>query len=89
MRKTYTSKYKAKVAVEAIKEDQTMAELSSNLGVHRAQIQRWKKEALDGIPTLFGKDIKKSAAKDKTLIAELYRQIGPLKVENDFLKKTD
>ena len=64
-----------------------MAELSSNLGVHRTQIQRWKKEALDGIPTLFNKNIKKCVAKDKTLLTEFYGQIGQLKVENDFLKK--
>jgi transposase len=87
MRKRYPSKFKAKVALEAMKEDQTMAELSAKFGVHRVQIQRWKNEALTQLPVLFGRMKSKKEKDDKSLIEELYKQIGKLKVENDWLKK--
>jgi transposase-like protein len=87
MRKRYPSKFKAKVALEAMKEDQTMAELSAKFGVHRVQIQRWKNEALTHLPVLFGRMKSKKEKDDKSLIEELYKQIGKLKVENDWLKK--
>jgi len=87
MRKRYPGNFKAKVAVAAIKSEDTIAELSSKFEVHRAQIMRWKKEALTALPDVF------STAKDRKwqdrekLIEELYQQIGQLKVENDWLKK--
>lgn len=87
MRKRYPENFKAKVAVEAIKSEDTIAELSSKFEVHRALIMRWKKEALKALPEAFsgGKDRKKQ---DQTeLVEELYKQIGKLKVENDWLKK--
>ena len=87
MRKRYPSKFKAKVALEAMKEDQTMAELSAKFGVHRVQIQRWKNEALAQLPALFSRRESKKEKDDKALIEELYKQIGQLKVENDWLKK--
>ena len=87
MRKRYPSKFKAKVALEAMKEDQTMAELSAKFGVHRVQIQRWKNEALTQLPVLFSRMKSKKEKDDKSLIEELYKQIGKLKVENDWLKK--
>ena len=87
MRKGYPSKFKAKVALEAMKEDQTMAELSAKFGVHRVQIQRWKNEALTQLPVLFSRMKSKKDKDYKVLIEELYKQIGKLKVENDWLKK--
>ncbi len=87
MRKTYSSNFKTKVAIEAIKGNKTMAELSSSLEVHRDQVQKWRKIALNGIPGLFlGKQSKEKKDVEK-LVDELYRQIGQLKVENDWLKK--
>jgi len=87
MRKTYSSNFKSKVAIEAIKGDKTMAELSSSFEVHRDQVQKWRKIALSGIPGLFlGKQSKEKKDSEK-LVDELYRQIGQLKVENDWLKK--
>ena len=88
MRKSYSSSFKARVALEAIKEDRTMAELSSNFEVHRAQIQRWKKDVLEGLPQLFSNKKERKVKDDKRLIEELYRQIGKLKVEHDWLKKS-
>lgn len=88
MRKSYSSKFKAKVAIEAIKEDKTMAELSSIHGVHRVMIQRWKNEAIAGLTGVFTKKTDKHRADDKKLIGELYRQIGQLTVENEWIKKS-
>ena len=88
MRKRYPGNFKAKVAVAAIKSEDTIAELSSKSEIHRAQIMRWKKEALAALPDVFSvaKDRKKKD--QEKLVEELYRQIGQLKVENDWLKKT-
>jgi len=87
MRKTYPGNFKAKVAVAAIRAEDTIAELSSKFEIHRVQIMRWKKEALTALPDVFstGKDSKKQD--QEKLIEELYMQIGQLKVENDWLKK--
>lgn len=87
MRKSFTKDFKAKVAVKAFKADETMAELSSKYEVHRAQITRWKKEALDGIPEIFASKRSRKSDNDSQLTDELYKQIGKLKVENDWLKK--
>lgn len=87
MRKRYPGNFKAKVAVAAIKSEDTIAELSSMFEVHRAQIMRWKKEALTALPDIFS-NVKGRKKQDREkLIEELYRQIGQLKVENDWLKK--
>ena len=63
MRKNYSGKFKAKVAIEVIKEQDTIAELASKYEVHRSILTRWKKEALEGLPNIFStaqKDKKKS-----------------------------
>ena len=89
MRKNYSGKFKAKVAVEVIKEQDTIAELASKYEIHRSMLTRWKKEALEGLPNLFStaqKDRKKSHDTEN-LIEDLYKQIGQLTVENDWLKK--
>jgi transposase-like protein len=87
MRKSYSGNFKAKVAVEVIREQDTLAEISSKFEVHRALLTRWKKEALEGLPELFSKKTRKNDNNDKQLIDNLYKQIGQLKVENDWLKK--
>jgi transposase-like protein len=88
-RKTYSEKFKAKVAIEAIRGRKTANELAAHFGVHPTVIARWKKRALEGMPELFadGRKTKASAdgAKDD---AKLYEQIGRLKVELDWVKKT-
>lgn len=87
MRKTYSSSFKSKVAIEAIKCDKTMSEILSTFEVHRYQVQKWKKIVLSGIPGLFSVKQTKENRSGEKLVDELYKQIGQLKVENDWLKK--
>jgi len=87
-KKNFNADFKAKVAVEAIKERKTIPEISSTYQVHSTQISSWKKQALVGIPGIFAKRQEKQAANHEQEMSELYKQIGQLTVENDFLKKT-
>lgn len=87
MRKSFSPGFMVKVAIAALKEDMTIAEISSKYEVHRTQIVNWRKRVLEGIEEIFkGKRTKSYKDKEK-LIDELFRQIGQLKVENDWLKK--
>nr|CBX27978.1 hypothetical protein N47_G33020 [uncultured Desulfobacterium sp.]CBX28055.1 hypothetical protein N47_G33790 [uncultured Desulfobacterium sp.] len=87
MRKQYPGNFKAKVALEAIRSEDTIAELSSKYEIHRALVMRWKKEALSALPDIFGTGKEREQKDQQKLIEELYMQIGQLKVENDWLKK--
>ncbi len=88
MRKKFEAGFKAKVALEAIKGEKTLAELSSLYGVHANMITRWKQEALEKLPGLFDK---KAARREETeteeKVEKLYKAVGELKMENDWLKK--
>ena len=88
-RKKHTAKFKAKVAVEAIKEDRTTVELSSIHGVHRNMIQKWKSDALTGMVDIFSIRSDKDRKRDQEVISELYQQNGQLTVENGWLKKNN
>jgi transposase len=87
-RKSYSAEFKAKVAIEAIKENKTRSELSSKYQVHSTQITKWKQDAIEGIKETFrtGSHSREDKEKDN-LIEELYKQIGKQKVELDWLKK--
>jgi transposase-like protein len=87
IRKTRDSVFKAKVALEAIKGEKTLAQLSSEFGVHANQIGQWRKQVLKELPNLFSDRSRKRDNDQEDLISELYRQIGQLKVEMDWLKK--
>ena len=87
IRKSYSSAFKAKVALEAIKKEKTMAQLSSEYGVHSNQINQWRKRLLEELPEVFSKKRQKKEKDTEDLQDELYRQIGQLKVELDWLKK--
>lgn len=87
MRKKHSAKFKANVALEAIKGEKTLAELSCKYSIHRTMIQRWKNEALDGLTNTFANKVGRDRKDEKELISELYRQIGKLTVEVDWLKK--
>lgn len=87
IRRVHPPVFKARVAVEALKEQKTIAELSGMYSIHSTQITKWKKQALDILTAGFGSGQRQREKEDSELVAELYRQIGRLKVEVDFLKK--
>ena len=87
MRRAHNGAFKAKVALEAIKGEKTLAQLSSEFGVHANQIGQWRKQVLKELPNLFFNRRKRQEREQDELISELYRQIGQLKVEVDWLKK--
>jgi len=87
IRKNHSASFKAKVALEAVKTEKTISQLSSEFGVHPNQITQWRRRLLDEIPDIFSRKRKKKETDAETLQAELYRQIGQLKVELDWLKK--
>lgn len=85
-RKNYPASFKAKVALEALREEAPLSELSSRYGVHGTVINRWKREALASMEAGFSGDLdiqKKDSAKE---IKELHAKIGQLTVERDFLQ---
>jgi putative transposase len=87
IRKNYSSAFKAKVALEAVKKEKTIAQLSSEYGVHANQINQWRKRLLEELPDIFSKKRQKKEKDNEDLQDELYRQIGQLKVELDWFKK--
>ncbi len=87
MRKRHDAAFKAKVALEAVKGEKTIAQLASECGVHGNQIRQWRKQLLEELPRIFSDRRKRSETEAEELTAELYRQIGQLKVELDWLKK--
>jgi putative transposase len=87
IRRNHSALFKAKVALEAVKKEKTIAQLSSDFGVHPNQITQWRRRLLDEVPNIFSKKRKKKEKDNEELQSELYRQIGQLKVELDWLKK--
>ena len=85
-RNRYTAEFKAKVALAALKNEETTSELAARFGVHPTMITNWKRALLDGAPDIFDKG-HKSRTQGEAQVDDLYRQIGQLKVENDFLSK--
>jgi len=88
IRKKFDWEFKARVALEAIRGDKSIAEISSEYKVHGTQIAAWKRQALVGMKDFFARGAKPMEESHEQEIADLYAQIGRLKVENDFLKKT-
>jgi len=86
-RKTYTGAYKAKIVVEAIKGQQTINQLASKYGVHPNMITEWKKQALSGLPQVLSDRRGRDEKAEDELKAQLYQQIGQLKMELEWLKK--
>ena len=85
-RTQYSPEFKAKVALAAARNDETVAELSARFGIHPTMISSWKRAVLDGTADIFDKG-QKSRKQNESQVEELYRHIGQLKVERDFLSK--
>ncbi|MFP4019124.1 MAG: transposase [Bacteroidales bacterium] len=83
-RRKFTGAFKARVAIEALKERESLAELSKRFDVHPNMIGKWKKEFLDKSSTVFDKKKEEESEVDPE---KLYSKIGQLEIENDFLKK--
>jgi len=86
-RRKFSGAFKAKVALAAVKGDRTIAELTSEFGVHPNQISKWKRQLLDGLPAMFSQGPREDLRRQEALTDRLYQQIGQLKVELDWLKK--
>jgi putative transposase len=87
MRRHYDASFKAKIALEAVRGEKTLAQLSSEFKVHPNQIRQWRHHLLEMLPDVFSNRRTTQEKEREELEAELYRQIGQLKVEVEWLKK--
>ena len=86
-RKRYSAEFKAKVALEAIKGEQTISELGSRYGIHPNMITTWKRQAIENMATAFSSKAERARSADDAHIKDLHAKIGQLTVERDFLAK--
>lgn len=86
-RKVYDGAFKARVVLEVLRGEKTLSEIASEYGIHPNQIVTWKKQVLNVLPDILSRKTKNSEKQEEEMQDELYKQIGELKVENEFLKK--
>ncbi|MBU2489847.1 MAG: transposase [Proteobacteria bacterium] len=87
-RKRYSGEFKSKVALEALKGEETMAQLSARFGVHAVMIAKWKREAKEGLAEVFAGKRERRQKDSEAQIKELHAKIGHLAVEKDFCKRS-
>jgi transposase len=85
-RRNFSDKFKATVALEALRGDKTVQEIASKRQLHPTQVSTWKRQAIEGMANVFSDKVKKAENKDGE-IKELHAKIGQLAVENDFLSQ--
>ena len=86
-RTRYSAEFKAKVALEALKGEKTIAELAARFGVHPNQVSDWKKQAMEGMADIFKGKAERDNAASEAQVKDLHAKIGQLTVERDFLAK--
>jgi putative transposase len=86
-RRSFDEKFKARVAVEALRNQRTVSEIAAEYGVHPNQVRDWKKQLLSKCPELFADGRKRGTESDEQLASHLYEEIGRLKVELDWLQR--
>lgn len=86
-RRRFSAQFKAKVAIEAIKGQRTIAELAGQYEVHPNQITQWKKQLLEAADQVFSRRQESDRQSQDELTGKLYQQIGQMKVELDWLQK--
>jgi transposase len=86
-RKRYAPEFKAKVALDALKGEQTMAELASKYSLHPNMIANWKRQAIDNMAEGFSSKTDRTKELDETQLKDLHAKIGQLTIERDFLAK--
>ena len=88
-RKTYTSNLKSRIVLEMFREELTVSQISSKYGVHQSVLNKWRNTALDGFPELFADPRRKSSSdiQKDNIIEDLYRQVGKLSLQLEWLKK--
>jgi putative transposase len=87
-RRQHSAELKARVALEAIQERRTLNEIASDHGVHPTQVSAWKRQALESLTTFFEGDVRVDGPELKRQESELFEQIGRLKMELEWLKKS-
>lgn len=86
-RRKHSPSFKSKVALEALKGEESIAELANRFEVHPSQVRKWKQALTEGAAGIFGSEEARKKKEDANLVARLYQEIGQLKVEKDFLDR--
>lgn len=87
IKRKFSAAFKAKVVLEAIKEEETLGQVASRYSVHPTQVKQWKSAALAALPVLFEKHQGGALKQKDELIEQLYKKIGQREIELDWLKK--
>src|SRR5690554_7732654 len=90
MRKKHSKQEKAKIVLELLREEKTLNQIASEYGVHPSQLSQWKKAALEGLPDLFERkerELRKIEKEHQKEVDHLYKKIGDLTIQVDWLKK--
>lgn len=87
IKRKHSNSFKAKMALELIKEKDTVSNICSRYSIHPTQAHQWKSQALEGLALIFQNKINSELKQKNELIEELYKQIGQLKVELGWLEK--
>jgi transposase-like protein len=87
IRRVHTPSFKSQVVLALLRGEKTRGEIASEFGIHPTQADKWKQKFMEGIGQIFSEGVKDEAKERDKLIEELYKQIGQLKVESDWLKK--